>query len=131
MTDLKSRVEQLEKEYRFRHWFHLERYFESLSREQLESFVTRGFCEGPRPEPLPSGSSKLDVLDRKKLLELWRENERWDARFAARNAEDQKFCSVHGHWPEQACGTECLATENREHAIEGDFGGNRVSSQKI
>src|SRR5260370_37431702 len=100
MTDLKNRVERLESEYRFRRWFHFERYLESLSEEQLKSFATKGFFEGPVPEPLPTGRGKLDGLDRKNLIELWQENERWHAKFVRRNVEDQKFFCVHGHCPE-------------------------------
>ena len=64
MSDLKSRLGKLEREYRFRQWFHFERYMESLNEEQLLSFARHGFCEDPQPEPLPLGSSKLDGLDR-------------------------------------------------------------------
>jgi hypothetical protein len=117
MTDLKSRVERLESEYRFRHWYHFERYMESLSDEQLESFATQGFFEGPQPEPLPAGKSKLDGLDRKRLVELCHESERWYAHFAAHSVEDQDFLGIHGHWPEEACGHECLAIENREQEM--------------
>jgi hypothetical protein len=108
MTGLRSRVERLEMEYCFRRWFHLERYLESLSPAQLEEFATHGFCEGPVPEPLPPGASKLDGLDHKKLIALWQESERWNEKVLRRKAEDQKYFCVHGHWPEQACGTECM-----------------------
>ena len=131
MSDLKSRVERLEREYRFRRWFHFQRYLESLSLEQLESFATRGFCEGPVPEPLPPGGSKLDGLDRNKLLEQWQKNERWHAKFARRKLEDQEFYYVHGHWPEQACDTECVRKEEREHEIQGEFGGSDVCAEKV
>jgi hypothetical protein len=126
MTRLKSRVERLEKEYRFGRWFHFQRYLEGLSLEQLEGFATRGFCPGPPPEPLPPGGSKLDGLDRKTLIELWEEDEHAQARFARRSSEDQKFFCVHGHWPERACGTECMTAEEREHEIQNHFGRSDV-----
>jgi hypothetical protein len=126
MSDFKSRFEKLEKEYRFREWFHFQRYFESLNYEQLVYFARYGFCEDPQPHPLPLGSSKLDGLDRKRLLELWQENERWGEMFDRRKAEDQKFFCVHGYWPEQACGTECAGSTEREDDIQDDFGGNNV-----
>jgi len=66
---------------------------QSLSEEQLSFFARHGFCEDPQPEPLPFGSSKLDTLDRKKLVELWQESERTHAQFATRSSEQNTALS--------------------------------------
>src|SRR6266478_9847679 len=110
MSELRARIKRLEDECHFRRWFQFERYMESLSEEQLSFFARHGFCEDPQPEPLLFGSSKLDTLDRKKLVELWQESERTHAQFATRSSEDQECFCIHGHWPEEVCGPECSAT---------------------
>jgi len=98
----KNRIERLETEYRFRRWFHFQRFLEALTLEQLEAITARGHYPEPLPE-LPRGASRLDGLDRKSLMKLWQENERWHAQFRSRSTEDKEFFCVHGHWPEQAC----------------------------
>ena len=108
MSNLKNRVERMEAEYRFRRWFHFERYLESLRDEQLLSYARKGFIEGGEPEPLPPGSSRLDSLGRKRLIELWQDDERRHASFTARSPGDQDFWWIHGHWPERPCDTECV-----------------------
>src|SRR6267142_1192498 len=131
MSDFKSRLEKLEREYRFRHWFHFERYMESFNEEQLSFFARHGFCKDPQPEPLPPGSSKLDKLDRKRLIELWEDDERRHARFAARSAEDREFFCIHGHWPEHPCDTECVEAEERKSEAQVHFGGTDGFPKKL
>lgn len=101
MKEIKSRTERLEKEYRFRRWFHFERLLESFTFEQLEAFASYGCYPEPLPEPVPRGAGRLDKLDRKSLIELWQEKERWCAHFLGRSPEDKEFFCVHGHWPEK------------------------------
>jgi hypothetical protein len=104
MTGLKKQVERLEREYRFRRWFHFQRLLEALTVEQLEAIAARGRYPDPLPEPLPHGKSRLDSLNRNSLVKLWQEDERTHAQFSCRKAEDKEFFCVHGHWPEQAFG---------------------------
>ena len=91
MTHLKNRIERLETEYRFRRWFHFQRFLEALTLEQLEAITARGHYPEPLPEPLPRGASRLDGLDRKSLMKLWQESERWHAHFRSRTLKIRSF----------------------------------------
>ena len=60
-----------------------------------------------RPDPLP-GTSRLDRMSRKELLELWKEDQN---KFVGRNEEQFEFYLRHHHWPEQGCGPDCKIVE--------------------
>jgi hypothetical protein len=98
MTTLRTRIERLEKEQRFKDWFWYQRFLEGLAQEQLEAIATEWRFPEPMPEPLSWGSSKLDRLDRKSLLRLWEEDERI---FSHRSRNELKFYADNGYWPEQ------------------------------
>ena len=106
MTTLKSRVERVERAYRFRAWLEAERFFESLTEEQLSTYARDGNLPEPLPEPLPIGKSRLDGLDRQNLIKLWRENDRI---YRGRSREEMLSFAIHAHWPEQACDERCDA----------------------
>lgn len=76
MASIQDRLKQLEDRQRFIDWFLFDRFLESLTREQLETFAHDGRLPEPLPEPLPKGASRLDGLDRKSLIKLWEESER-------------------------------------------------------
>ena len=77
-----------------------------MGEDELEHLATTG--EWPnRPDPLP-GTSRLDKMSRKELLELWKED---DEEFAGKNQEQLDFFVRHSHWPEQSCGPDCTAAE--------------------
>jgi hypothetical protein len=81
-----------------------ERFFESLTEEQLSTYARHGRLPEPLPEPLPMGKSRLDGLDRKNLIKLWRENDRI---YRGRSREEMLSFAIHAHWPEQACDERC------------------------
>lgn len=100
------RVERLRREVEFKVWIRMERILESMAHEELEHLAATG--EWPnRPDPLP-GTSRLDNMNRKELLALWKQDQ---AEFAGRNQEQLIFYARHGHWPEQSCGPDCKTVE--------------------
>ena len=112
MATTKSRIDLLELEVFFRKWLWHERLLESLSVEQLEEYAYLGRLPEPLPEPVPKGTSKLDGLSRKRLIELWEENQRY---FARRSSQEMIYFSCHGHWPERACDQqECSKARSDE-----------------
>jgi hypothetical protein len=76
MPSIQDRLKQLEDRRRFITWFVFERFLESLTQEQLETYARDRRWPEPLPEPLPQGASRLDRLDRKTLVKLWEESER-------------------------------------------------------
>ena len=100
MTELKRRIERAEREDSFQHWLQFQRLLESFTEEQLLAYAAHGRLPEPLPEPLPPGKSRLDELDRKSLIKLWEENERF---LGGRSQEELSIYATHGHWPEQAC----------------------------
>jgi len=107
MATLKNRVARLEKEQQFRTWLDFERFLEGLTDEQLEEIAVYWRFPEPLPEPLPIGASRLDGLDRSRLMRLWEESERETARIMhemrGRSPEECRFHIHHEHWPEDAC----------------------------
>ena len=96
------RVERLQRELEFQAFIRCERFFENMTHEELERLAATG--EWPnRPDPLP-GTSRLDRMSRKELLELRKEDQN---KFVGRNEEQFAFYFQHGHWPEQGCGPDC------------------------
>jgi hypothetical protein len=76
METLRKRLRRVEKEAGFRRWLDFSRLHENLSDSQLEEIAIHFRFPDPMPEPLPTGMSKLDGLDRKTLLMMWEEEER-------------------------------------------------------
>jgi hypothetical protein len=66
--------------------------------DRLEDYACDGRLPEPLPEPLPKGSSRLDGLDRKRLIKLWEEQERI---FGHRSQDELEFYTKNGYWPEQ------------------------------
>jgi len=100
---IRTRLERLERENRFREWKRRQRYFESLSEEQLETLAVLGFLPAPQPPEPARGKSRLDSLSRKELVRMFEDNERWSAKFASRSDDQREFFCLHGHWPEAGC----------------------------
>jgi hypothetical protein len=117
MTTLKNRVEELYEGAHFQRWLEVDRFLEAFSEAQLEEIFVRGFWPHPLPRQLPAGMSRLDGLDRKVLIKLWKDSEREIARImveiASRNEEERRFQLHHGHWPEQICDKTCLQKKAR------------------
>jgi hypothetical protein len=105
----RSRIERLEKEMYFRMWVRYQRFFESLSVDELDVWAATG-QRPERPEPAP-GMSRLDGMTREELQKLWKEDQQW---LAGRNREEWGFFSIHGHWPEQGCGANCRKTQKQQ-----------------
>src|SRR5690349_10401795 len=78
-----------------------------MTEDELEHLAATG--EWPnRPDPLP-GTSRLDRMSRKELIELWKENQ---DRFVGRNQE--QFADR----PDPPPGTSRLDRMNRKELIE-------------
>jgi len=120
-TTSRNRIERLERELEFRAWDRLIRRRFARTRAVLEVWTTTTQCP-ERPEPLP-GMSPIDNMEREDLRKLWKEEQQ---EWAGRNREDLAFFCLHGHWPERACGTECMKTQEREREIQGLLGGSNV-----
>ena len=103
---LRSRVEHLEKAARFTRWFQFSRFLEGLTDKELEEIAIHWRFPEPLPDPLPTGRSELDGLDRARLLRLWEESERETSRIMHeirdRYEDERRFYLHHGHRPEQA-----------------------------
>jgi hypothetical protein len=100
---IRTSLERLERENRFQEWRRRRRYFESLSEEQLETLAVLVFWPGPQPPEPARGTSRMDSLNRKELLRMFEDHERWSAKFASRSDEQKEFFCTHGHWPEEGC----------------------------
>ena len=96
---IKSRLEKLEQEERFRDWLESMRLLENFSDEQLEEFCQKGYLSGPYPDPPAPGQCTLDQLDRKTLIRMWQEQQQ---ALVGRSTEEMDFYARHGHWPEPA-----------------------------
>ena len=100
------RVQRLQREVEFQAFIRCERIIENMTDDELEHMAATG--EWPnRPDPLP-GSSRLDRMSRKELIELWKENQ---DRFVGRNQGQLAFYIRRRHWPEQSCGPDCKPVE--------------------
>jgi hypothetical protein len=100
------RVERLQREIEFKAWIRCRRIWESMTDDELEHGAATGELPN-RPDPLP-GTSRLDRMSRKELLELWKEDEE---KFIGKNQEEIEFFVRHHHWPEQSCGPDCKTVE--------------------
>jgi hypothetical protein len=92
-----SRLEKLEAKRRFLEWFATQRFYHSLTEQELMTFA----LTGQLPVPVPNRPSTMDSLDRKTLLRLWKEDERT---FGGRSEEELAFYARNGFWPEQKGG---------------------------
>lgn len=88
------RLAKLEAKRRFLEWFVTQRFYHSLTEQELMTFA----LDGQLPVPIPNRPSTMDSLDRKTLLRLWKDNERT---FGGRSEEELAFFSRNGFWPEQ------------------------------
>ncbi len=88
------RLEKLEAKRRFLDWFARQRFYHSLTEQELMMFA----LDGQLPVPIPNRPSRIDSLDRKTLGRLWKDDERT---FAGRSEEELAFFTMNGFWPEQ------------------------------
>src|SRR5215472_12532760 len=102
MANIEARLDRIEKELQFRTWIYEERLLESLSVEELEHMNATG--EWPQKPPPAPGESRLDTMDRRSLIELWKSH---SLQFEGRNSDQVDFWVRHGHWTEQACRAGC------------------------
>ncbi len=118
---IKSRIERVETEMRFRIWVRYHRFLESLSVDELKIMARTGqFPERPEPGP---GMSPFDNMGREELQKRWKEDEQ---HWAFRNRQELGFFGLHGHWPEQGCGTNCRKRRDNEREIQIHSGGCNV-----
>jgi hypothetical protein len=64
---IRDRLEKLENKRRFLNWFVRDRFYATLTEDELEILAR----DGKLQDPLPDRPSRLDRLDRKSLLQLW------------------------------------------------------------
>jgi hypothetical protein len=88
------RVAKLEAKRRFLDWFVRQRFYQSLTEQELMTFA----MDGQLPDPIPNRPSTMDRLDRMTLHRLWREDERI---FGGRSQQELAFFTTNGFWPEQ------------------------------
>jgi hypothetical protein len=88
------RLAKLEAKRRFLDWFAKQRFYHSLTEQELMTFA----LDGQLPLPIPNRPSTMDSLDRKTLLRLWKDDERT---FGGRSEEELAFFATNGFWPEQ------------------------------
>jgi hypothetical protein len=91
---IRDRLLRLEKARRFLDWFVWDRFYASLTEDELETYARNGKLA----EPIPNRPSRLDKLDRKSLFKLWKEHER---RFGERSHEELDYYNKNSCWPEQ------------------------------
>jgi hypothetical protein len=89
-----SRLAKLEAKRRFLDWLAKQRFYRSLTEQELTKFA----LDGQLPVPVPNRPSRIDSLDRKTLLRLWKDDERT---FSGRSEEELAFFTMNGFWPEQ------------------------------
>ena len=85
---------KLENQRRFLDWFVWDRFYETLTADELVTFAR----DGHLPNPLPSRPSRLDDLDRDSLIKRWEEEERT---FAGRSREELEYYADNGFWPDE------------------------------
>ena len=94
MASVRARLVKLENKQRFLDWFVWDRFYDSLTLDELRSFGR----EGELPNPIPDRPNKLERLDLKSLLKRWEDEER---NFGGRSVEELKCFAKSGFWPEQ------------------------------
>jgi|SRR5437868_14863778 len=88
------RLAKLEAKRRFLDWFVRQRFYHTLTEQELMTFA----LDGQLPVSIPNRPSTLDRLDRKTLHRLWKDNERT---FSGRSEEELASFATNGFWPEQ------------------------------
>lgn len=94
MASIRRRLVQLEYRRRFLDWFVEDRFYATLTKEELETCASGGGL----PDPVPNRPSSVDRLDRKTLLKRWEKHERV---LGGRNLEELRDYAETGLWPEQ------------------------------
>jgi hypothetical protein len=95
MTSFRSRLMKLENERRFLNWILKERFLDGLTPDELK--VLRH--ERMLPDgPLPNRPSRLDGVDRKRVSEIRKEDERM---FGGRSRGELKRYAQSGVWPKR------------------------------
>ena len=69
---IRCRLQKLEAKRRFLDWFVRQRFYHTLTEQELMTFA----LDGQLPVSIPNRPSTLDRLDRKTLHRLWKDNER-------------------------------------------------------
>jgi hypothetical protein len=106
MASRRERLEQLEKRRQFLNWFIRERFYASLTADELECFAPGGNL----PEPLPNRLSALDGLDRKSLVRLFKKR---NGEFGHRSQDEMEFYCLNGCWPQQRIRSHYFLHEGR------------------
>lgn len=88
------RLAKLEEKRRFLDWFATQRFYQSLTEQELMAYA----LDGRLPTPLPNRPSRIDSLDIKALHRLWKEDERI---FGGRSEDELALFTRNGFWPEQ------------------------------
>jgi hypothetical protein len=91
---ISRRLEKLEAKRRFLDWFVRQRFYHSLTEQELMTFA----LDGQLPVPVPNRPSTLDSLDPKTLHGMWKDDERT---FGGRSEGELAFFTTNGFWPEQ------------------------------
>ena len=80
MTALRTRLERVGKDLRFKKWFEMMDLLERFTEDELDFYASTGeLPETVRCATLSERPSRLDGLDRKALLRMWEEHERFFA----------------------------------------------------
>jgi len=80
-ASIQDRLAKLENRRRFLEWLVWRRFCSTLSDEELLAFAR----DRRWPDPLPNGLSSVDPLDRKSLLNFWKNMSRHAVGGVARN----------------------------------------------
>lgn len=94
MGSIRSRLVRLEDKRRFLDWFVMDRLFNTMTVDELETFAAGGNL----PETLLNRPSKSDKLDRKSLFKRWKEADRI---LGDRSREELECYAKSGLWSEQ------------------------------
>lgn len=93
-TACETRLACLENELQLRRWLRLQRVFETMTANELEAFAITGvWVDRPEPE---FGLSKLDSMDRARLIRLWKTSL---TIYAGHSRSELDFYAIHGYWP--------------------------------
>jgi hypothetical protein len=94
MTSIRERLRRLESKGRLLTWFVRARFFDIATTEELERYAR----DGALLETVSNRPSRLDRLERKSLIKLWKEDERaWEGR----SEDERQYLMNKGCWPEQ------------------------------
>ena len=94
MASIRERLTRLENKGQFLDWFVQARFLDIATNDELERYA----LDGTLPEPVSHRPSRLDRLERKILLKLWKEDER---AWKGRSVDERQYLMNKGCWPEQ------------------------------